>query len=103
MVTGYTEAGVGNGWKVPDEEDLKDLKIAGFIPNRPFYYYEGKIPAADTKYNNWGINSSNTVLLDSEVFSKQKYGYGNAFYLYDKTGSIVWFPINGRIEYYHQS
>ncbi|QHN64912.1 BACON domain-containing protein [Bergeyella cardium] len=106
LVTGYTEAGVGSGWKVPDEEDLKDLKIAGFIPNRPFLYtYDSptRIPAADTKYNNWAINSSNTVLLDSEVFSKQKYGYGNAFYLYDKTGSMVWFPINGRIEYYRQS
>ena len=91
MVTGYTEAGVGNGWKIPDNADFEDIKTAGFIPNRPFGQKRG-IPAGDGKYNNWSWLRAEFINND---IAKKQAGYGNAFYLYDKSGSIVWFPING--------
>ena len=91
LVTGYTEAGVGNGWKIPDNADFEDIKTAGFIPNRPFGQKRG-IPAGDGKYNNWSWLRAEFINND---IAKKQAGYGNAFYLYDKSGSIVWFPING--------
>lgn len=103
LVTSYSETGVGNEagtWKLPETSDLQDLKTAGFVPNRPFVYTGatsglGSSLAANATYNNW--NAAKTAFLDTTVATANKLGYGNAFYLYDKTGALIMMPRNGML------
>ncbi len=110
LVTSYAEAGAGNGagtWKLPTDADLQNLKAVGFIPNRPFRYQEltgsmtSPIGGGTPNYNNW--SHKYITFLDPTVQSENKYGYGNAFYVYDKTGKLVWFPDNGYKLHEYQS
>ena len=100
LVTSYSEAGAGNQagtWKLPEDIDLQDLKKSGFVPNRPFVYNgSGYIQGALSSlspYNYWSTNK--TIFIDNNVQTQNKLGYGNAFYLYDKNGDLIWMPQNG--------
>lgn len=106
LVTSYYESGIGSEagtWKLPDDSDLQNLKTVGFIPNRPFKYVGGNLSGlapGNNTYNNW--STTRTTFLDNTVQSQNKVGYGNAFYLYDKTGKLIWFPENGmRVKSYN--
>ena len=70
------------------------------MPNRPFVYTGatsglGSSLAANATYNNW--NAAKTAFLDTTVATANKLGYGNAFYLYDKTGALIMMPRNGML------
>ena len=93
IVNAYSESGTGNEagkWRIPDANDLQDVKTAGFIPNRPFQINSltGTLGSGVSNvypYYTWNV-AKTTFLSASQV------GYGNSAYLYDKNGTIAWLP-----------